>query len=192
MQLVARDRHAAAPADHLDGLDEVADRAAVADAGVAVERAADGAGDADRELEAAEPAFGRRAAQRGHHHRGPGADTLALEAERARRPPQRDDERVDALVGDEQVRAAAEHAHGERLAARPGEQQLELRDILGNREVARRPAEPQVGMPRERHVLMHLDAVGRGRCGHGSHGRRGARWGLRGRVRGNCGGRRVV
>ena len=71
-------------------------------------------------------------------------------------------------------RAAAEHAYGERLTARPAEQQLELRDVLGDREVARRPAEPQVGMPRKRHVLMHLDAVGRGRCGHGSHGRRGA------------------
>ena len=176
-QLGARQHRAPAPAQHLDRLDEGADGAAVADAGVAVDRAAEGARDADREFEAAQPPPGGGARERGQHHRRAGRDRGALEAQSGGGAAQRDHERVDALVGGEQVGAAAQHAHAQARGARPGEQPLQLTDRAGDGEVARGAADAQVGVARERRVAVQLDALGRGGDGIAGHGppRRGGR-----------------
>ena len=102
--------------------------------------AADRAGDRARELEAAEPGCAgavqrdrvRRAAAR--------AKRLALDGDGCEQAGEPQDERIDAVVGGEQVRAEADGRDGQAARRRPAQRLLDLLLRLGPREGARRAA----------------------------------------------------
>src|SRR5690606_6030237 len=125
----------AARAQHFDLADEGADAAAVPDAGVGLQRAADGAGDADGELEAAEAPGGGLVGQPGEHDGGAGADGRAVEAGAAAGGAQREHDCGDAAVGNEDVRAAADDADGQADLPCPLEDALERVEVPGRAEV---------------------------------------------------------
>ena len=78
---------------------------------------------------------------------GPSAPPPAQVAAAA---PEREHEAGPSLVGDQQVGAAADHAHRDAGLRRPREHPLEGRAVRRLRVVAGRPAEAQVGVSRER------------------------------------------
>ena len=79
VQVAAGESDDLGSSEELDGIDERSDLAAVADACIALERAADGAGDTDGELEAAEVVGDRGAGERGEHDASAGSDLVAFE-----------------------------------------------------------------------------------------------------------------
>jgi hypothetical protein len=162
----ARQRVKPAPAEHLDPLDQCPDVPAVADARVRLQRAAYGARDPDRELEAAEVMLGRRTRQRRQHDRRACRHPLPVELHAAAGAPQRHHERVEALVRDQEVGAAAQHPHRQVGVPCPEHQQLELHEVLRRGEVARGTTDAQVGVTRQRHALEYFDARGRWRNSH--------------------------
>ena len=130
-----------------------------------------GAGNRTRELEPAEAGVPR-----------------AVETDCVRRPPARhedavtdldrretvfepDDQRLDALVGGEQVRAEADRAHRKLLLGRPGERFLQLRERPRPCERPRRPADPDSRQPLEPDAFLDLHA-----SAHSGLSRRGCSW----------------
>src|SRR6185436_7141407 len=113
------------------------------------------------ELEAAEP-FGAGAVQDdGVRSAAAGAHDLALDGNLRQLTGELQDERVDAVVRDEQVRPEADRRDRKLALARPAEHVEQLLDILRPRERPRLAPGAERRVPRERHTLLDLHASSR-------------------------------
>ena len=133
----------------------LADVAAVG-AGVAVQGAADGAGDADQRFQAGQPAMdgrGDRAAQQGA---AAGGERAALDANLAeRRGGEVDHHAGHAFVADQDVRALAQQAHLDALLVAAPHQGDQLVGGFRLGEVLGRPAQLEPRVHRQRLALPH-------------------------------------
>ena len=105
----------------------------------------------------------------GAHHAVPGLAGRGGQLHRAvdllgSHAAQRDlhDHRVHALVGDDQVGAAAQHAELGPALPRPPQRRLDRRFVGRMHEPARRPAHAERGQRAERDALLDLDRGGHG------------------------------
>ena len=135
--------------------DELADRA-LAVAGIAPQGAADGAGDAGQDLQPGQTGAGRVRDQGGQRDGRPGLDDVAVDRHVGEgRALQVDDHRLDPLVADEHVRAAAEEPERQLLVATAAEQAEQLVERPRPRQEPRRAAQPEPDVRGQR--LIGLD-----------------------------------
>ena len=145
----------ASPSDVNDvGADEDLRPVAAVGARVHPDAAAGRAGDRARELEAAEAGRARVVEADGVRRAAAGDQQLALDAHRGEVAGQPEHERVDALVGREQVRAEPDRRDRELALGRPRERPLELVERRRPRERPRRAAGPDRRQPRERDAFL--------------------------------------
>src|SRR5207248_4129001 len=124
-------------------------------------RARDRAG----ELEAAQT--GRTGAVETDGVRRPsaGEEPVTLDSDRSQLAVQPEDEGVDAVVGDEQVRSEADRRGWQAAFARPAERLRDLVDVCRPREGASRSASAEGRQPPDRDVLVDLHASASRRSG---------------------------
>jgi len=148
LDLAARPQHAA--------LDEALGDLDVVGAGVHGDGAADRAGHADHRLQATQAVL-----QALDHHLRQGQPRLGVhavvrEGDAREVVGQADHQAGEALVGDQQVAAAADHGPGQAGLAGPVHGLDDLLDGRGLQEVARRAAHVPGREGRQRHVLAHV------------------------------------
>ena len=151
------------PAGALGGDDPGADEdlrpVAAVRARVHPDAAAGRAGDRAGELEAAETGRARLVEADGVRRPAAGDERLAFDAHRRELAREPEHERVDAVVGAEQVRAQTDRRNRKVALRGPGERLLELAEARRPGERASRPARADRRQPRQRHPVLDVHAI---------------------------------